>query len=166
MFDQVARKLDSIIQSMRRIASELRPGILDAVGIAAAIKWQLEEFEEHSGIACKLKLPEEDLALDKDQSTAIFRILQESLTNIIRHADASEVNVTITQSATQVVLEVTDNGKGITQARLKNQKSLGILGMRERILPWGGELFIQANGAVTGGATVEVVLPLVNQVLT
>ena len=166
LFDKVARKLDSIIQSMRRIASELRPGILDAVGIAAAIEWQLEEFEEHSGIACKLKLPEEDLALDKDQSTAIFRILQESLTNIIRHADASEVNVTITQSATQVVLEVTDNGKGITQARLKNQKSLGILGMRERILPWGGELFIQANGAVTGGTTVKVVLPLVNKVIT
>lgn len=160
LFDEVTQKLDSTIQSMRRIATKLRPGILDAVGIVAAIEWQLEEFEKQTGIACNLELPEEDLALDKEQSTAIFRIIQETLTNIVRHADASELRVLITQTVALLSLEVIDNGKGTSDKQLSHKKSLGILGMRERILPWGGELLITANGEKEGGTTVRVTLPL------
>lgn len=160
LFVDIASKLDSTIDSMRRIATELRPGILDTMGIGAAIEWLLETFEKQTGIPCDLDLPNEDLLLDGDQSTAVFRIIQESLTNVIRHAEASRLKVSIAQSSSKVELKIIDDGKGITEKQLTSHHSLGILGMRERILPWGGKINIESNGIIKGGTTINVMMPL------
>ena len=141
--------LDTTVQKVRRIATELRPGVLDNLGLAAAIEWQAQDFQNHSGIRCLVATDAaqlEDLELGRDPSTAVFRILQEALTNVARHAGASEVRISLQEDEIAVILEVADNGRGIAEEEIRHIRSLGILGMRERATLVGGELQVGRLG--------------------
>ena len=154
----MVKLIDDMIHSLRRIASELRPSTLDDLGLLAAIELQAQEFENRSGIKCHLALPQTEIALDSHRSTAIFRIFQETLTNVARHANATRVNVRLVGDAESVTLEVTDNGKGIDEIRASAHNSLGLLGMRERALLLGGEFNVA--GVSGQGTTVTLRVPL------
>ena len=149
--------MDESIQAVRRISTELRPGILDDLGLVAAIEWAGEDFQARTGTTCGLDLPQEALAVDPAQATAIFRIFQETLTNVARHADASKVDVRLAREDGDLTLEVHDDGKGIPEDKLKIRESLGILGMRERAMLLGGELTISSPPGT--GTTVRVRIP-------
>ena len=149
--------LDEAIQSIRRIATELRPAILDDLGLAAAVEWAAEEFQARTGTKCQISLPDADIAMDTERATALFRILQESLTNVARHANASQVSVRLAKDEGHLLLEVLDNGRGIDERQLSIVHSLGILGMRERALLLGGSLTI--SGAPGQGTAVRVRIP-------
>lgn len=150
--------IDSTIEMVRKIATELRPRILDDLGLVAAIEWQSSEFQNRSGVRCTFKANVEEVELDRERSTAIFRILQESLTNVARHAGASEVRIGLTASTEELRLVVADNGGGITPGRISDIRSLGLLGMRERAHLLGGSVSLQP--ASEGGTVVTVQLPL------
>ena len=152
--------IDTIIQTVKRISAELRPGVLDDLGLVAAIEWQAEEFQERTGITCRVTVNPEDLAVDKDRSTAIFRIFQETLTNIARHARASLISVDLLKEAGALMLRVIDNGNGITEEQIHDPKSFGLIGMRERVHPWGGQ--VRIKGTPGEGTSVEVEVPVVN----
>ena len=156
----ILKLLDETIQSVRRIATELRPGVLDELGLVAAVEWAAEEFQARTGTKCRLSLPDVEIAIDAERATALFRIFQETLTNVARHAHATEVNVRIAKQDGGLTLEVHDNGKGISQEQYATSRSLGILGMRERALLLGGELNI--CGAPGKGTTVSVRIPEAN----
>jgi signal transduction histidine kinase len=153
----ILKLLDEAIQSIRRIATELRPGILDDLGLAAAVEWVAEEFQSRTGTKVHVSLPGTDIAIDRERATALFRILQETLTNVARHANATEVSVRLAQEDGMLILEVRDNGKGIREEELSANNSLGILGMRERAVLLGGELII--SGVPGLGTTVRVQIP-------
>ncbi|HSB72803.1 MAG TPA: PAS domain S-box protein, partial [Candidatus Methylomirabilis sp.] len=150
--------LDAAIQSVRRIATELRPGVLDDLGLVAAIEWQAQEFQSRTGITCEFSSGQADLALPPEVGTAVFRICQETLTNVARHAHATQVRIGLEADGGQLVLTVADNGRGITEQELANRTSLGLLGMRERALLLGGQVGIA--GRPGGGTTVTVRIPL------
>jgi len=156
--ERLLKLVDETIQSVRRIATELRPGILDDLGLAAAVEWAAEEFQARTGTTCRVRLPDFDIAMDPERATAVFRIFQETLTNVARHADATEVDVTLAKSNGDLSLEVRDNGKGIADAKVFEGQTLGILGMRERALLLGGELTI--SGGPGTGTTVKVRIPV------
>jgi signal transduction histidine kinase len=150
--------IDTTIQTVRRISTELRPGILDDLGIVAAIEWQGNEFQKRTGIECVATSEVKDQVLDSDINTTFFRIFQETLTNIIRHANATKVNVVMKQAGSLLILEVKDNGRGISEAEINNTQSIGLLGMRERAALLGGEVLI--TGAPGEGTTVTVRIPI------
>jgi signal transduction histidine kinase len=154
----IAELINNAILTVRRISTELRPGLLDAVGLTAAIEWQAKEFENRTGIKCRLGLPDADVILDQNRSVAVFRIFQEILTNVTRHAQASEVNIILEAREADLFLEARDNGRGIRASEFSNPKSLGLLGMRERTLLLGGEFNIR--GVQGKGTTVTVRIPL------
>lgn len=154
----IAELINDAILTVRRISTELRPGLLDVMGLTAAIEWQAQEFVKRTAITCNLQLPQTNLALDQSRSIAVFRIFQEILTNVARHAQATKVDVTLTIGATELVIEAKDNGRGIKAAELSNPKSLGVLGMRERTLLLAGQFKIW--GAPGRGTTVTVRIPL------
>ncbi len=159
---EIITLINNAILTVRKISTELRPGLLDAVGLTAAIEWQAKEFESRTGIKCKLKLPSENIVLDQNRSIAVFRIFQEILTNVARHSQATDVNVSIEKRETLLFLEARDNGRGIKANEFSNPKSLGLLGMRERALLLGGEVSIrgvQNKGTIV---TLRVPLPLVS----
>jgi signal transduction histidine kinase len=155
--ESVLNLIDQTIQSVRRISTELRPGILDDLGLVAAVEWAGEEFETRTRTKCQLDLPPEDIFIDPERATALFRILQETLTNVARHASATQVNIRLTREEGGLTLEIRDNGKGVSEKRLSAGKSLGILGMRERALLLGGQLFVR--GAPGQGTVVSVRIP-------
>lgn len=148
----------SIIQSVRRISTELRPGMLDDLGLVAAIEWQTQEFQARAGICCQFTSTLVDRKLDRELATAAFRIFQETLTNVARHAKATRVSIALGTKANSLILTVRDNGKGITEREIADRRSLGILGMRERALLLGGEVMI--SGLRGRGTTVTVAIPL------
>lgn len=150
--------VDRTMQSVHRISSDLRPGVLDDLGLQAAIEWQLQKFKELTGIEYRLLAGPDTQELGSDIATTVFRIFQESLTNIARHAQASKVNVELMISKNWLILRVSDNGKGITPAESSNPESLGLLGMRERAISLGGSVGFSARK--DGGTTVEVRIPL------
>lgn len=150
--------IDGTIQSVRRISAQLRPGVLDDLGLIAAVEWQAQDFQVRMGIECEFIAPLQECELDRDVSTAVFRIFQEALTNIVRHAKATRVTILLQAEADWLTLEVTDNGCGITEQELTNRHSLGLLGMRERALLFGGE--VSVTGHPGDGTTVTVVMPL------
>ncbi len=151
--------VDESIQTVRRISTELRPGILDDLGLVAAIEWAGEDFESRTGTTCRLDLPRDDIAVNPEQATAIFRIFQETLTNVARHANASAVDVRLANVNENLTLEVHDNGRGIPKEKHSSGGSFGILGMRERALLLGGEVTI--TGPPGSGTTVRVRIPIV-----
>jgi signal transduction histidine kinase len=148
------------VQTVRRIASELRPGILDDLGIVAALQWQAQEFRKRSGIRCAMTSRLRQVPLEREYATALFRVCQEALTNVARHARATQVQIKLGKKAGAVVLEVRDNGRGITADQMANPKSLGLMGMRERILLLGGACVIGSHAKIKG-TKVTVTIPLV-----
>lgn len=150
--------VDTTIKSVRRIATELRPEILDELGLKEAIEWEAQVFQTRTRIKCVFISEIDDINLDRERSTAVFRILQETLTNVARHAEATQVNLNLRQSDGNLVLRVSDNGRGITAQEATGTKSLGLLGMRERALLFGGEVIIEGESGK--GTTVTVRLPI------
>ncbi len=150
--------LDSTIQSVRDIATTLRPGVLDEIGLEAAVEWQAREFQHRTGIACDTTIRPRNMALSPEQSTALFRILQEVLTNVVRHAQATNVNIRLEQSGEQVSLQVRDDGRGITGVEHSGPKAFGLLGMRLRAQQQGGSFDIQGTSGT--GTMVTVSIPL------
>jgi PAS domain S-box-containing protein len=149
---------DTTIQSVRKISTKLRPGVLDDLGLLAAIEWQTQDFRDRTGIKCELNSSVEDVELDRDRSTEVFRIFQETLTNVVRHAKATRIIVNVDEDAGNLILRVKDNGRGITESEISNLKSLGLLGMRERALLFGGE--VKISGIPGEGTIVTVTIPL------
>ena len=137
--------IDETIGSVRKIASGLRPELLDEAGLAAAIGWHARDFQQRTGIRCIVDAPPDSDGLDPERSTAVFRVFQEVLTNVARHANATRVDVLMRTEEAGLTLEVRDNGKGIASAALHDPKSLGLLGMRERVLPFAGSIEISAS---------------------
>jgi signal transduction histidine kinase len=150
--------IDATIKSVKRMITALRPGLLDDLGLPAAIEWQVGEFQERTGIACTLSIHPEYIDLDSDRSTAVFRILQETLTNILRHAEAKKTAVTVTALEDTLELTVSDDGRGITESQLNDPRSFGLIGIRERAYYWGGTVDIQ--GVPNQGTVVIVRLPI------
>jgi PAS domain S-box-containing protein len=151
------QSVDSMVSMLRRIATDLRPAILDDFGLVAAIQWQLADFQTHSGIDYELVSPDDYIPLSREKSTAIFRIFQEALTNVARHAEASRVTVHLEHLADSLRLLVRDNGRGISEQELEGKHSLGLLGMRERIQLLAGEFNIYATPGQ--GTTIQVDIP-------
>ena len=153
--------IDRIINSVRRIASGLRPEVLDEIGLAAAFDWQAREFQRRTGIRCHVNIPARFSDPDKDRSTALFRIFQELLTNVARHANATRVNVTLAEGEAALALCVEDNGRGIKETEAQSPRSLGFLGLRERVLAFGGT--IDVRGDEGKGTKVCVSIPVAVQ---
>jgi PAS domain S-box-containing protein len=156
--DDMFQLINRTIQTVKKISTELRPGLLDDLGLSAAIEWQAEEFQQRTGIQCTILIDPKDVTFDKDRNTAIFRILQETLTNIARHADASEVNLSLKQRDGQIELKVRDNGIGITENQISNAKSFGLIGIKERVKIFGGSNIIK--GTPGKGTVMTVKIPL------
>jgi PAS domain S-box-containing protein len=150
-------RIDDTIQVVKKICTELRPTVLDHFGLSAAIEWQAEDFQKRTGINCKVSFHPEDIVLDQDISIVIFRIFQEALTNIMRHADATEVKASLKAKDGMITLEVIDNGKGITEEEITNSSSFGLLGIRERVNFLGGNVTI--SGISNKGTAIKVTIP-------
>ena len=150
--------IDTTIQAVRQISIELRPAILDDLGLVAAIEWQLQDLQKRTGFRYELIGPLEEVTLDVVGRTTVFRIFQEILTNVNRHARATEIKVTLEETGDQLVLRVHDNGRGISPDEIQSAKSIGLLGMRERARLRGGDIHVQ--GTAGHGTTVTVRLPL------
>ena len=150
--------INSTIKTVQRISAELRPGLLDDLGLSAAIEWQAKEFHDRSGIQCRVNFNPDDIVTDRDRSTVIFRIFQETLTNIARHAEATLLNVSLRKNDDKLLLKVRDNGKGISKLQIMDAKSFGLIGMRERVHPWGGK--VKIRGVPNRGTIVMVSIPL------
>jgi PAS domain S-box-containing protein len=155
---EVAALLEETIQTVRDIATELRPGILDTLGLRAALEWQAREFQKRTGVKCGMDLGQVPPTLSPERTTMLFRIFQEILTNVARHAQARYVQVRLAEGPSELRLSVHDDGVGISAAQRDHPKSLGLIGMRERALMFGGSLSI--DGKPGRGTTVEVRVPL------
>ena len=154
----MSKLADATLQTVKRISTELRPGLLDDLGLPAAIEWQAEEFQTRTGIKCEITVDPEDIILDKDRSTAIFRIFQETLTNVARHAKATKVKVGLKEKAGKIELKVRDNGKGITEKQVSDPKSFGLIGIKERAYYLDGKVVIK--GLQDKGTTLTIRIPL------
>ena len=144
------------VKSVRRICSGLRPGILDDLGLAAAVEWQAREFTARNGISCQISVPSGELRLDGDRASAVFRIFQECLTNVARHAEAQSVRASLDMQDEDLLLVVEDDGKGFCESEVVG--SLGVLGMKERAAAWGGSVLVSSSPGK--GTTVTVRVPL------
>ena len=150
--------IDSTIELVRKITSELRPRVLDEAGLIPAIEWQLDQFSKRTSIQCSFHSELSGLDLEPSHSVGVFRIFQEALTNIMRHANASRVDVKILQNDLAVILDVEDNGCGINSSSITDKKSLGLLGMKERAVLFGGDVFITGEKGI--GTKVMLSIPL------
>jgi two-component system, NarL family, sensor histidine kinase UhpB len=154
----MSQLIDATVQAVRKISAQLRPVLLDSLGLIPAIEWQLEELQNRTNIRCVLTVSPEEFEVDRDRSTAVFRILQEALTNTVRHAKAAEVDVRLTLDGCTLFLEVRDDGRGISVSDTVKAGSFGLLGMRERAFMFGGELTI--SGLPGKGTTVSLKMPV------
>jgi len=148
--------VDSVIRVQRDLVSSLRPVVLD-MGIGPALEWLVSEFVEHSGVRCELQMSETQLNLDPDQTTMVFRIVQESLTNIVRHAHARRVDITLARRPDGYLLTVRDDGKGFDPAARRDAKSLGLIGLQERAQMLGGQVSISSSD--DAGVSIAVAFP-------
>ncbi len=153
----MGKLIDQTTVAVQRLAGELRPPMLDELGLIAAVSWYIQDFEERSGIACTRVRFDDEPSPHRARATALYRILQESLTNVARHSNATEVEIRLEFAGGSALLEVKDNGKGITNEEMKNLDSIGILGMRERMQGFGGSLEI--HGIQGSGTTVRATMP-------
>lgn len=158
--DAAAAAVDRMIQQVRNIATELRPGVLDHLGLVAALEWQAREFTRRSGIHCQFVPPTDEPVLSQDQAVSLFRILQESLTNVVRHSEATCVTVALKVDLESVRLLIEDNGIGLSEERRRDHRSLGLIGMEERARFIDARLSIQSRSG--GGTCVVVDLPVVD----
>ncbi|HEU4382455.1 MAG TPA: ABC transporter substrate binding protein [Anaeromyxobacteraceae bacterium] len=150
--------VDDTIGQVQRIASELRPGVLDHLGLPAAIRWQAGEFRDRAGIQCVLSILPEVAGLDQDLAIALFRIFQETLSNVVRHARATRVEVDLLEADGTLTLEVRDNGRGIAEREISDPASFGLMSIRERAAFFGGAAEIK--GSPGAGTAVTVSIPL------
>jgi signal transduction histidine kinase len=150
------QSIDTMIQAIRRIAMKLRPGILDDLGIVAALEWHVKEFEKRTGITCGFIPTVASIDLDADISTALFRIVQEALTNVALHARATSVDLRLHMEAESLILEVEDNGMGIEEEKILSPSSLGIMGMRERVQRFGGCITLTGSSGTGTKVTVKL----------
>jgi signal transduction histidine kinase len=153
--NDMAHLIDDTIQTTRAIARRLRPTILDDLGLGAAIEWQASDFQQRTGISCTFVNHNVLGSLDRNVATAAYRIVQEALTNVTRHAQASEVLIELELGDDGLKVQVRDNGRGVAAERLENPKSLGVLGMRERAHELGGSVEIQSIGGIGGIGGIE-----------
>ena len=156
-FESVEKLIDNSIESVQKISSKLRPGLLDELGLIPAIEWQAQDFMEKTGIECECILPKDEINLDQEKSTALFRIFQESIINTARHANASRIVIQLKEANGSLTLEIKDNGKGITQSQVNDPKSLGLLGMKERAIIFGGS--VEVRSSMNNGTTVRAIIP-------
>jgi signal transduction histidine kinase len=149
--------IDELVASVQEIATDLRPALLDELGLGAALQFEADRFQGRTGIECEVRLPENEMALPANVATALFRIFQECLTNVARHAQATKVEVEMRVEFHSIFLSVHDNGRGVPPAAILDTNSLGLLGMRERATLLGGEILIESHG---DGTTVSARIPL------
>jgi len=161
-FTSISKTVDKIATSAKQISSGLRPEALDDLGIFEAIQWQALEFEKRNKIICQLYLPNELPELTKELSIALFRIVQEGLTNVARHAFADHVQIYLDFRDNVLFVEILDNGKGIEEEKIRSSKSLGIIGLRERVQLLQGQFFI--GKAKDGGTKVSIMIPTNNNI--
>lgn len=154
----MARLIESSVRTVRRIAAGLRPEVLDEMGLAAAIQWQAREFQKRSGVRVKIDLTQDLPKFRPDVATAVFRIFQEILTNVARHSRATRIEVRLARGEDELVLEVRDNGVGMASTEVSGRKTLGLLGMQERALLFGGT--VRFRSAQDEGTTVTVTIPM------
>ncbi len=154
MFDLI----DLTITTVRRISTDLRPGLLDDLGLTAALEWYGEDFEKRTGIKCNLDINPAEIEIAQDQSIAIFRIFQETLTNVARHARATRVDTNLRIENHTLRMLIQDNGIGIRDEQVNDPKNLGLVGLRERVFPWSGK--IEITGIKNKGTTVRIEIPL------
>jgi signal transduction histidine kinase len=145
------------IESLRRISTDLRPGILDDLGLVETMKWQIEEFEKRFSIFVSAELPKNPDTISPAISINLFRIFQETLTNIARHAEATHVEVALHTDNWHLYLKVKDNGKGFNAHEIKSKRTLGLLGMKERTLMIGGQFTMESGPGL--GTTIEIEIP-------
>jgi PAS domain S-box-containing protein len=156
--EAAANLVDETMQTVRRISMEMRPAVLDDFGLVAALDWQLSEFQKRSGIECALSVAPGEDQLNKAAATAVYRVFQEILTNIALHAEATRVDVRLFQQDENLVLSVSDNGRGISDEAARGSGSMGLLGMHERVRPHGGTVAI--SGTPGEGTQVRVTIPV------
>jgi PAS domain S-box-containing protein len=156
--DSMSKAIVGAIGSVRRICSDLRPSVLDHIGLTAGIGWQVEEWQAKTGIRCTMRSAIDDESIDSGRATAAFRVLQEALTNVARHAHAASVQVQLWTSDGRLRLEIHDDGCGIADRTVADATSLGLLGMKERVHSYGGT--VEIRGAPACGTTVDVSIPL------
>jgi len=154
--DNMIELISNTIKDVQRISSDLRPGILDDLGLAAAIEWYSGEFEERTGIKCRLRL-DDSIFGDSQKNLVFFRVLQEALTNVIRHANASIVNIKLHQSKQGSTLTIKDNGIGMHLEKVESGNPLGLIGTRERIRQVGGTLYISSG--IGQGTKLTIFIP-------
>jgi PAS domain S-box-containing protein len=159
----IVGQVDGTIEAVRRIATDLRPSVLDHLGLVAAIEWQAQEFERRTGVVTAVKVAASGADIDDVRATAVFRMLQETLTNVARHAGATRVDITFTVGEVDLSLVVQDNGRGIAPAEVAGNRSLGLVGLRERAIACGGTLAI--DGTAGHGTRVSIRLPLLGHSL-
>jgi len=150
--------IDAAIKTVMRLSTELRPGALDDLGLAPAIEWQINEFKKWTDLEYHFVSNPKRIALDRETSTALYRIAHEIITNVIRHAEATRVDILLNKTRRTVELSVSDNGKGIAEAQINDPRAFGLVGMRERAHLLGGE--VKIHGSSGKGTLVEVILPL------
>jgi PAS domain S-box-containing protein len=153
--------VDITIATVKRISAELRPHLLDNLGLAAAIEWQVKQVEDSSGISCRFVSKPPDMVLENSISAGLFRVCQEALTNAVRHSGANLISINLSRYAHTVRLVVKDDGRGIAGDEMEDQKAFGIIGMRERIHSLGGVLRIKGESGK--GTTISVSIPLVRK---
>jgi signal transduction histidine kinase len=165
MPQSIKEKIDSLliltnttIQSTRELVLKLRPSVLDDLGLIAALKWQARVFEERSGNRCTLMHKFDEQVVSRERATMLFRILQECLTNVARHAGATEVEIDVMQTGAEITMKIHDNGNGITDQAINDPTSFGLIGMRERVRLFKGDLSIA--GSPERGTTVLVGIPI------
>jgi signal transduction histidine kinase len=151
-------RVDETIHAVKHIITKLRPGLLDDLGLSAAIEWQAKDFQQHTGIVCEVHSDPGEISINSDISTAVFRIFQETLTNITRHSRATRVKVDLIQFQNILKLQVRDNGRGITAEEINDPKSFGLIGIRERAQYWHGT--IEIKGEPEDGTTIIVQFPM------
>lgn len=149
---------DTSIEIVRNLARELRPSVLDTLGLDAAVEWAVSQFEKRSGVACELGLTGDVSAIDQGRAITVYRILQEALTNVARHAEAAHAEINLEEIDENLVLRIRDDGRGFVEGLQDGRQSLGLLGMRERAIAWSGEVTIQS--APREGTTVTLRMPV------
>lgn len=154
---ELTGNIDETIQAVKRIISTLRPRLLDDLGLPAAVEWQANDFQRHSGIICEMVVDPEEMEVDGEISTAVFRIFQEALTNVARHSGATRVTASLISSGNFLELQVRDNGRGISKKQIHDPKSFGLIGIRERVRQWNGSVDI--DGEPNKGTTLTVRIP-------
>ena len=156
--ESMTQTIDETIKSVQHIATELRPPILDAFGICEAISWQANEFQKRHGLKFDLKLSQSQVEIDKSLQTSLFRVFQEAVINILRHANASQVKVNMSYEKRNLIFIIEDNGIGIKKRDLESPESLGLIGIKERVYPWDGQ--VNFEGPPRKGTIVTVTIPL------